>query len=36
VAVTKLFLSNRIDCGRETELKQGTNRILETIGGLSG
>jgi virulence-associated protein VagC len=22
--------------GRETEIKEGTNRILETIGGLSG
>jgi hypothetical protein len=35
-AVTKLFLSNRSDCGTGTELKQQTNRILETIGELSG
>jgi hypothetical protein len=34
--VTKLFLSNRSDCGTGTELKQQTNRILETIGELSG
>jgi len=34
--VAKLFLSNRTECGTETEIKQGTNRILKTIGGLSG